>query len=162
MPDQLNPDTTQQAPQPVPTAPMSDPLSTLRSFVQSKFDPSHKVYQWAHQPLPPQTNAFGQSLPLSENNDYVGMGVQGILGTLGLGDNKNKSNLAGQAVSAGIPFLPGGKFKVLPQVMEDVQAAKPMGKAAKDVALGIPMRRIPQVHDIRMQELLNKLGGTGK
>tara|TARA_R110000868_G_scaffold255919_4_gene512587 strand:+ start:660 stop:1775 length:1116 start_codon:yes stop_codon:yes gene_type:complete len=37
------------------------------------------------------TNAFGQQLPLSEDQDYLGKAIQGLLGAVGLGDDGGKT-----------------------------------------------------------------------
>jgi len=69
--------------------------------------------------MPPKpTNAFGQQLPLSEDQDYLGKAIQGFLGAIGLGDDGGstttpsplqRSNRGGQLVGS----VPGEVLKGL-------------------------------------------------
>lgn len=77
-----------------------------------------------------QRNAFGQTLPLSEDDDYVGKGVQGLLGAIGLGDNKNRSNMIGQMLSSGLPTVAGiGALKMAPEAAEYLSDLRSMRQA---------------------------------
>lgn len=88
--------------------------------------------------------------------DWIGTGVQGLLGMVGLGDSESRANLGGQLVTAGLP-LAGlkGTFSRLTRAMEGLPAT-----AHPNKILGIA-KNLASPEEVEYRGLSNFLKGKG-
>jgi hypothetical protein len=113
---------------------VTDPATGQRIKMTGPAPPSEALIRLAlaqvkplasHDQLPPPmkqgpeqpTNAFGQTLPLSPEQDYPSKVTQSILGLIGLGDDSSKSNQFGQLVGAAMPIIGGIKKLAVPEAV---------------------------------------------
>ena len=142
---------------------VTDPATGQRIKMTGPAPPSEALIRLAlakvqplasHEQLPPPmkqgpeqpTNAFGQTLPLSPEQDYPGKAIQSILGFLGLGNDDARSNRFGQLLAAGMPIM--GALKKVGVGEEAVAAAIKAYHGSPDMLLSKvsanpPVRQFP-------------------